>query len=220
MKRTLLLLFLVFTASMARAQDLDLLVQHRIKVLGIDGIARTTEFSERMVRRHDQVWVERVVPEAALAGRPIPVKAAHEQFNVAGAARWVSLGPDRRLRLTLVDASEKLMIDVDVPDFGNVGFDGSWDGAYFLLDPKALAGMAKRGARLADGGQWYERRRPGGSVKVLWDETLKFPRVVETVNGNGIDTRSMQAARTARGRNLPWEATRGFDRKGYNDLLD
>jgi hypothetical protein len=222
MKRILVLLSLSITTATAIAQDLDLLVQHRIKVVGMDGITRTTEFSERVVRRKDQVWIERVLPGAVSARQHEheSAKGTHKHFNVAGAARWVSLGPDKQPRLTLVDAGDELMIDVDRPDYGNVGFDGSWEGAYFLLNPQVLSTMTQRGPRLPDGAQWYERRRAGGSVKVLWDEALKYPREVESVSGDGLETRSMRATTVSGGNNLPWEATRRFDRKGYNDLLD
>jgi hypothetical protein len=44
-----------FMALPAAAQDVDLLVTHTTVAAGADGIKRSTEFSERMVRREDQV---------------------------------------------------------------------------------------------------------------------------------------------------------------------
>jgi hypothetical protein len=222
MNKIFAILSLSLATATATAQDLELLVQHRTTVVGMDGITRTTEFTERVVRRSDQVWVERVLPRAAAARQHEHDKGgnSHKHFNAASASRWISRGTDNQPRLTLVDFREKLMIDVDRADYGNVGFDGSWEGAYFVLNPQVLSSMTRRGPALPDGAQWYERRRPTGSVKVLWDETLKFPREVESVSNDRTETRVMRATRAPDGKQLPWETTRGFERKGYNDLLD
>lgn len=219
MKTTLALaaLALAVTSGAVAAQDLDLLLAHKIRISGKDGMTVTSEFSERFVRRDGQVWFERVVPVALQTPHVHAGGGTH--FNIAGAARWVSADGKKAAKLALVDRQEQLVIDVDRADYGNVGFTSSWDQAYYLIDPRTLVGMHRKGA-LTDGARWYESRRPDGVVQVLWDEGLNYPRQVLTVSSNGLNQKSLLASRTGAAKELPWQRTRDYDRKGYNDLMD
>ena len=216
--KALATLALLVASGVVTAQDLDLLLAHKIRISGKDGMTVTSEFSERFVRRDGHVWFERVVP-ATLQQTPHLHAGGDTHFNTAGAARWVSADGKKATKLALVDQQEQLVIDVDRADYGNVGFNSSWDQAYYLIDPRMLVGMHRKGP-MANGARWYESRRPDGVVQVLWDERLNYPRQVLTVSSNGLNQKSFLATRTVAARELPWQRTKDYDRKGYNDLMD
>ena len=204
----------------AFAQDLDLQVRHKTVVTGADGVRRTTEFDERFIRRADTVWTERVVPAAAAALAHPHAASGHKHFDSATAARWVQRGTDAIPQLVLVDRHDRVTVDVSPADYENVGFQGRWDRAYFLIDPATLGAMSKAGAPLADGAQWFEQKTAQGSVRVLWDERLKYPREVRSASANGITVREMRATRIPATETAPWTETKSWLRKGLNDFLD
>ena len=143
-----------------------------------------------------------------------------KHVDVALAARWIARQGDDKPRLMLVDPLQKTIIDVDRSDFENVGFEGSWAGAYFLVAPNLLASMTRRGARLADGGQWYDLQRAGASIRVLWDEADRYPREIESVSADGLSSKLLRASKSAGSAARPWQSTANYIRIGYNDLLD
>lgn len=204
------------------AQDVDLVLTHTMKSVGIDGITRTAEFSERVVRRKDQIWTERIMPASAITA---PDTARDEkEFDTSRASRWIVRRANIKPELMLVNARAKLVVPIDKPDYDNVGFDGSWESAYYLLDPKSLKQMRAVGSRQADGAQWYENKRGDGAAqtvtKVLWDENLKYPRQVESARTNGSDQKKMVATKTATQTSLPWDLTKNYQHKNYADFLD
>ncbi len=216
------LCLLITVPFIVSAQDVDLVLTHKMKSVGIDGITRTAEFSERVVRRKDQIWTERIMPASASA--TTDTSRADKEFDTARASRWIVRRADMKPELMLVNAHAKLVVPIDKPDYDNVGFDGSWESAYYLLDPKSLRQMRAVGSRQADGAQWYESKRGGGVAqiitKVLWDENLKYPREVESVRTNGADQKKMTATRIATQTTLPWDLTKNYQHKNYADFLD
>jgi hypothetical protein len=219
MKTPALFALLTALAVSAAAQDLDLVIQHRLQTAGSDGMTVTTEYAERFVRRDDQVWLERVLPVATELPREVRADA-RRHFNLAAATRWIVRSGDAVPRLMLVDTDEKIVIDVDRSDYGNLGFEGSWETAYFLLDPGMLSRMNRRGPKGADGAQWFEIERAGSTIRLLWDETLKYPREIESISADGTSRKAFKATPVPPAPARPWEAVRQFTRMGYNDLLD
>ena len=230
----LVLGFLMIVSPLSRAQDVDLVLTHTMKSLGADGITRSAEFSERVVRRKGQIWTERIVPAGALALFKEKNINDEKEFDTALASRWVvrrgNTKSDTKPELMLVSARAKLVVPIDKPDYENVGFDGSWESAYYLLDPKMLVQMRAVGARQADGGQWYEsvnQPKRGESVgannnvtKILWDENLKYPRQIESTRGNGTDKKKMVATKMDSPKILPWDLAKTYQHKNYADFLD
>ena len=213
---------LITASPMANAQDVDLLLTHTMKSVGVDGITRTAEFSERVVRRKNQIWTERIMPASAIT-TPDAARAEKE-FDTALASRWIVRRADMKPELMLVNTRAKLVVPIDKPDYDNIGFDGSWDSAYYLLDPKSLKQMYASGSRQADGTAWYESKRGKGAtqttIKVLWDETFMYPRQIESVRADGTDRKKMTATKLAAQRTLPWDSTKNYRHKNYADFLD
>ena len=101
----------------------------------------------------------------------------HKHFNPVTLPRHVAL-EDGKLRLRYVDAQAKEVITIPPGEFDNVGFDGSWDHAYYLLDSKGLRAMAvSRRASPVPGARWRERERDGLYERVLWDDKRALPLV-------------------------------------------
>ena len=61
LQMTLAALALAGFAS-AQAQTMQMLVKHSSASNGVDGVKRSSEFSERIIRSADTVWISRVIP--------------------------------------------------------------------------------------------------------------------------------------------------------------
>lgn len=205
-----------FMAPPAAAQNVDLLVTHTTVAAGADGIKRSTEFSERMVRRDNQVWLERVVPQGwHLAIDPAHADKEHKHLDVAVAARWITHDDAGKLRVRLASREDKVLVDVDKTDFANIDFDGSWLAAYHLIDPAALKRMKTAGIK--GDLTTYLSVDKARQLKVVWNDRLKVPVLVESVSG-AFSKKTVVEVRPARA--LPWQVTQQYARKDYSDYLD
>ena len=201
----------------ATAQNVDLLVTHTTIAAGADGIKRSTEFSERMVRRENQVWVERVVPESwHSASEHAHADKAHKHLDVAVAARWITQDDAGKLRVRLASKEDKVLVDVDKTDFANIDFDGSWFAAYYLIDPAALKAM-KRAGKKGDLTSYLSTDK-ARQLKVVWNDRLQLPVLVESVSGAS-SKKTVVEVRPP-GKTLPWQVTQQYTRKDYSDYLD
>lgn len=212
------LVALAASTGIAQAADpLNLLVSHDVTVVGADGVTRTTRFAERVYRRDGLVWMERVVPERIHQPKPSEGKP-HKHIDTSTAARWIEQG--ETLRMRLVNAEERMIIDVQPAEYGNIGFDGNWTSVYHLIDPAVLAKLRRTDRAATPGSRWYEGRVNGRQLRILWDEAARYPRRVESSEDNGRASSVMIASTAPAPKTLPWRATRGFREKEYSDLLD
>jgi len=53
----------LLAGNAACAQDVELLIKHIAVSYGPDGVKRSTEFSERVSRAKDTLWISRVLPK-------------------------------------------------------------------------------------------------------------------------------------------------------------
>jgi len=221
LNRIFVLLSLSLAAATAFAQDLDLLVEHRIKAVGMDGVTRTTEFAERVVRRKDQAWIERVIPARAHKANA-QTKSGHDDkhLDLATATRWVTLENGKTLNVRLVSAEDKVVVSVPAAEYANIGFDGNWDNVWHLLDPRQLRNMTPVPGNAPAGMRWYESVSGGLTVRVLWDEKAEIPRRVESGNHAGTMRKQMSAKDMAPPRDLPWTLIGNFRQREYADYLD
>ncbi|MEO5658985.1 MAG: hypothetical protein ABIQ90_04200 [Polaromonas sp.] len=201
----------------AAAQDVDLLIKHSTVAASADGVKRSTEFSERMVRRANQVWVERVVPQGwHSASEHAQADKEHKHLDVAVAARWITRNAAGAMRVRLASSEDQVLVDVDKTDFTNIGFDGSWLAAYHLIDPAALNGMKSAGKK--GDLTTYLSADNDRQLKVVWNDRLKVPVLVESISGPSSKTTVVEI--TAPAKALPWQATQSYTRKDYSDYLD
>jgi hypothetical protein len=222
MKTSLLALLLgTLLATTALADELAVKVEHESNILGADGVTRITRFSERLIRRDNQSWVARIMPAGAHAEAEHQTGGNnHKHLDIAAASRWVARNDDGKLRVRLVDEHEKMVVDIPVVDYPNIGFDGKWSTAAQLLDPEQIKRMKPAARSAPAGARWYEGGTPQARVQVLWDEQEKYPRRIESANTAGTSRSSMIVTRETMPATLPWTTLKGYAQKEYSDLLD
>jgi hypothetical protein len=238
MKQAYLGLAALAIASAAHADtDVDLRIVRYSKVVTAEGVTREARYEETMLRRAGNVWLARVLPATAQAHdhehdhdrggearahQAVARKSVgHKHFNPVTLPRHVAL-EGGKLRLRYVDAQAKEVIAIPAGEYDNVGFDGSWDHAYYLLDTKGLKSMpvTNRASTVA-GARWRERERDGLFERVLWDDKRAIPLVIESGDKAGTfyhRTELKVAAGLAR--ELPWRQLKGYAQREYADYLD
>lgn len=222
LKRTLAILLSVAAGALlpwshAQAQDANLLVKHWTRTTGSDGITRTTEYSERVYRRASQLWVERVLPAGAHSvADHAKAGADHRHIDASTAARWISREADGTLRVRLVPPHDGVVVEVTKTDYANIGFDGSWDAAWHLMDPAAL----KRLERHASNGDLvrYDAKSAEQAIEVVWSQRAGHPISVLSTAGSTQRKTTVQAI--AQPKVAPWDQLGKLNRKDYSDYLD
>ena len=204
-------------ASWACAQDVELLVKHTSVANGADGIKRSTEFAERVSRSKDNVWVSRVLPANAHSDHDHARGGKeHKHIDVSTASRWISKDAAGNTQIKLVPNDGNVLVSVSKTDWENVGFDGSWDAAWGLIDPASLKRM-KAGAAAGDL-TTYTLAEKGRNVKIVWNSKLHIPMLVESSDPSSRRQTTVQVLQSASSR--PWDQLRGFGQKDYSDYLD
>ena len=204
-------------ASWACAQELELLVKHTSVANGADGIKRSTEFAERVSRSKDNIWVSRVLPAHAHSAKDHAEGGKeHKHIDVSTASRWISKDPAGNAQIKLVPNDGNVLVSVSKTDWENVGFDGSWDAAWGLIDPASLKRM-KAGAAAGDL-TTYTLAEKGRHVKIVWNSKLHIPALVESSDPSSRRQTTVQVLQSASSR--PWDQLQGFTQKDYSDYLD
>jgi hypothetical protein len=214
-----------FSGAAQAAPDVSLEVTHQSISLGADGVRRSSEFSERVYRRGDTVWIERVLPAGAHreiehAKAKAGAAIEHKHADLSSATRWIQHGAGNKLKLRLVSAHDKVVVDVDPTEYATVGFDGSWEAAYHLIDPAVLKRL--RPIEKTSEGQWYESPKASGSnlVRVLWDTQRELPLKVSTRSADGSSSSTTTVKLLNSAIKQPWNSAAKFSIKDYSDFLD
>jgi hypothetical protein len=207
----------LLAASWACAQDVELLVKHTAVSSGTDGIKRTTEYAERISRSKDNVWVSRVLPAKGHTDHDHAKDGkAHKHLDVFTASRWISKDAGGNAQISLVPSDQRVLVNISKTDWENVGFDGSWDAAWGLIDPASLKRM--KTATVAGDLTTYTLVEKGRSMKVVWNTKLRVPMLVESSDALSRRQTSVQVLQAALSR--PWDRLRDFEKKDYSDYLD
>jgi hypothetical protein len=209
------------TAALAADPDLDLLVEHDLTEIGADGVTRNVHFQERFHRRDGMIWIERVIPAGAHeAGAHSSADHEHKHMDLAAAARWITLEGGTLPRVRLVNGVDRVVVEVPAAEYGEIGFDGSWESAWHLLDPRQLQSMRPAPGQAPAGTRWYQAAAGQQTVRVLWDEKARIPRRIESSNAAGTSRKRMTASDVAAPRSAPWKTLAGYQQKEYSDYLD
>jgi hypothetical protein len=215
------LLAAALSAKAAPAPDVDALITYETRQVTAAGVTRTERWQERLVRRGDTVWTERVLPERAAAlhtneraNEHAAEHAGHKHFDFDSAARLVQREPNGQLRLRFVDREHRIVVSVPAAEFGAVGFDGSWEAAAFVVPPAVIARMGA--AR--DG--WRREQAQGWSHRVRWSEAQQLPRQLESQRDDGSIRRIVSITPSAPSKSLPWMGLTDYTQKEYDDFMD
>lgn len=201
----------------AWAQDVELLVTHSEVSSGADGVRRSTEFSERMSRSRDNIWISRVLPSGSRSGHEqAKADRQHKHLDVSTASRWITHGADGTVQVRIVPNDERVVVNVGKTDYGNIGFDGSWTAAWNLIDPALLTRM--KAGRVAGGLTTYTLLETGRNLKVVWNGKLQIPAMIESTDRSSRRQTVVQVLDRSAAR--PWDKLRGLPQKDYSDYLD
>lgn len=93
---------------------------------------------------------------------------------------------------------------------------------FFLLDPQILKTMKlSKQVSNSNGAVWYEREQGGVFQKVLWNEQMQIPLVIESGDRAGsfycrVEVKLSPNLQS----NVPWLNLKGFVNREYPDYLD
>lgn len=207
--------------SAQELSDLDLTINHYNRELTPEGVLHESRYQEKMMRRNGHVWTERVLPKRTTSEDKTHPTHEHKDFNYIVLPRLVTL-VDNKINVAFINTRDHQQIYIAPTEYENVNFDGSWLNTYYLIDPGLIANMlVTQGINTVPQAQWYETKKNGLFQRVLWNEKLSIPLVIET--GDLADTflHRIQITPQARVRqDLPWKHLQGFTQKEYSDFLD
>lgn len=209
------------TVILPTAPDLDLTIEYFNRELTTDGVLHESSYREKMLRRSGHVWSQRVLPKQSSKGDAMHSNHEHKDFNYIALSRHVSYDGSKTT-VEFVDTHERQVVYIAPAEYENVNFDGSWANAYYLISPRLIAAMpvSTRTSTIAHT-QWHELNKNGLFQRVLWDEKMNIPRIIETGDEAG---RFLQRIKVQPNdkliKNLPWHKLQGYAQKEYSDFLD
>jgi hypothetical protein len=206
--------------------DLDAIVTYQTRQVLASGVTRDERWQERLLRRGDLIWTERMLSAASSAARHPGTGAehgAHKHFDFEAAARLVARGPHDETRLRYVDVAHRIVVGVPAAEYGAVGFDGRWDAAAYLVPPSVIASMRALPVRAKEpGSRWIGEHAAAWSHKVLWSDRRQVALRIESAREDGSFRRTVTvtpAPAKAAG-SLPWLGVAGWEQKEYDDFMD
>ena len=209
-------------APAAPAPDVEAIVSYETRHVMSSGITRVDTWQERLVRRGDQVWTERILPAAVQDHDDDhdkkPEHIGHKHFNGDTAARWLRLQADGKVDVKYVDREHRAVVAIPRAEYGTVGFDGSWAAAANIV-PAMLAKSMKAGSSSGEA-QWRTDRRDGWSHRVLWSESRQLAMKVESVRDDGTVRRLVTVQLKPVAAKAPWDLLAGYAQKRYDDFMD
>ena len=218
--------------------DIEARVSYETRQVMSSGVTRVDTWQERLVRRGNQVWTERILAPVAHAGHAldgheragherekVAEHAGHRHFNAETSARWLTLKPDGQVEVRFVDREHKIVVSVPRAEFGTVGFDGRFDGAASIVPPAVVQAMTPTTARPVGGsadGQWLTDRSQGWSHKLLWSAPGQLALRVESTRDDGSVQRrvTVQLLPAAPAMPAPWSQLADYTPKQYDDFMD
>jgi hypothetical protein len=219
-----LLLSLLLATTTTQAADLppiDATLSYSSKLITRAGVTEERHYQERLVRRADTVWRERILP-AAHVGNSHEAHSGHKDFDYESAAFWLSGSADRQT-LRFVDRDDRVVVTVPAAEFETVGYDGAYLDAAALVDPKRVAQipLSTRPSPVK-GASWHEESKNGFYNRVLWLPSMQIALRVESGRDDGSVSRvtSVELLPSAAERPAPWLTAAAFEQKSYEDYLD
>lgn len=218
------LLALAGSAVQAGPLDLAATLTYSYHAVTADGVTKESRFQEKLYRVGNQVWTERILP----ANAPRDAKDGHDEhehkhdLGLAAAAKHIVRDARGNLSLNFVRRADRQIIHAEQRDYSELGFDGSWEGAYYIVNPQQLQKMQRLKRPAAAGEVWYELRQQDRFVRVLWSEARQLPLLIESgsFDGSLYAKTEIKSEALPRLSQLPWNQLAHYQRKDYVDLLD
>ncbi len=213
------------TEAVDSAPEANLRVTHVSRSIGSDGVERESRYTNRVFRRAGMVWTEREMPDVLRTSldhghsHAYGPHTGHAHDEAQGAPLRVTRDREGKETVEVVLVKTRRVITVDRAHHGNVGYAGSWDAAYWFISPASLQRMERLGAPRG-GVQRYSLTQGESKMQVEWDIAGQFPRRIERRDMHGTSSYQLTATRLPSPKPAPWEASRGYARGDYSDLLD
>lgn len=218
----LIALFSLFTPLLCiQAKDLMVRIDYDTTHTTGDGVTRVTRYSDQLIRRNKDSWQVRIMSTGAHSEEDHHrADKGHKHMDIHASARWITRMDDGKLQVRLVNAHDKLVIDIPKTEYSNIGFDGDWNTASQIIATEQVKKMKAIDAPAPTGNRWYETRRGNLTVRVLWDEQQEFPRKIESFSSNGLYSSTVTATPQAMPTTMPWTQLKTYGHKEYADFLD
>lgn len=216
-----LLLSLLAVVPVAQAQEVPALeIEYQSWSIGKDGVRREMSYTERVYRDAGQVWVARVIPEAAESHHDGHNHSGlgHKHADLTGAPLWIRRSADGKVDVQWVDRHERRLIRIDPPYYGNVGFSGNWEETRSLLDPVDLPKLGA--ARTVGKLQHYAVERGNQRLTVAWDPSGHYAREITSHSKDGLGGRVIRAKPIPMPDKPGWTSVDGYLPRDYSDILD
>ncbi|MGQ5525240.1 hypothetical protein ACUHMQ_18530 [Chitinimonas sp. PSY-7] len=218
--KTVVTVLLVAALPTLAATDIAGTLNYESRMVSSDGITKQSHFRERFVRSADHIWTERIMPANAQAHQH--GEDDKHSHSLATAGKLITRDTKGGVALSFVRTTEKIIYLTQPREYSTVGFDGSWEGNWSLVNPAQFKQMqrSKRAAQV--GTVWYEGRSKGVFEKVLWDEKNEIALVIETGTSNGsrYSKTTFTPGNFPERAALPWNNLAGYLKRDYEDLLD
>ena len=212
LRRNLMAVALACAALAAQAApDLDAVVRYETRQVLASGVTRVETWSERLVRRGDCVWTERVLPSGAHEADS-PEHAGHKHFDAERTARLVILEKGEP-QLQYVDREHRQVVHVPKAEWGAVGFDGRYDAAAHLVPPSLVERMTVQG-------EWRVQKAQGWTHRVLWSADRQVALRIESRRDDGSYVRRVNLQPVAASGALPWNGLAAYQQHDYDDFMD
>lgn len=209
------------TSSTLAGPELDLTIKYFNRELTPDGVLRESSYEEKILRRSGHVWSYRVLPGTTTASNITRQKHEHKEFNPIVLPRLVKFDGNK-VSVEFIDVREREVINIAPSEYDNVNFDGSWPNTYYLIAPKVVAALplSQRPSSVATA-RWHEMVKNGLFQRVLWDDKLLIPLVIETGDLKNTFLQRINVTPNAKlVKDLPWSHQQGYAQKEYSDFLD
>lgn len=215
--RSLLCFLLSILGLQATSPALSARIHYTQHLETPDGLTKTVTFDEHLFRAQDKVWQERVLRDRP--GQHSGEESHLHPKDLGVAARFLSRDASGVLSLTFVHPLG-MKIHAESRDYPEVGFDGSWASAFYLLDPARLASMKPLELKAPKGARWFETRDQTQFMRVLWSSELELPLKIEAGSLDGHHLNVTEVTPEPLPSKLPWDSLQGMQEKEYTDLLD
>ncbi len=204
-----------------KTPDLDLTIKYFNRELTPEGVLRESSYQEKMLRRSGHVWSYRVLPGRVSANDNTHQNHEHKEFNHIVLPRLVKFDGNKP-SVEFINVHDRQVINIVPTEYDNVNFDGSWLNAYYLIDPKVVAAMpvSQRPSSVSTS-HWHEIAKNGLFQRVLWDEKLLIPLLIETGDQKNTFFQRISVTPDVKlTKDLPWNHLQGYAQKEYSDFLD
>ncbi|PHV12071.1 hypothetical protein [Chitinimonas sp. BJB300] len=203
------------------ATDMAGTLSYAYRMVSTEGVTKQGSFQERFVRSADNIWTERIIPANASTERHDEPGDKHDH-SLATAGKLITRDAQGNLRLAFVRTREKAIYTTLSSNYNTVGFDGSWEGNWSLVNPAQFKKMTQSKRAAAPGAVWYEIQTKGAFERVLWHQQNQIALVIEsgTDNGNRYSKTTFTPSAFPSKAALPWNKLAGYAKRDYDDLLD